>query len=71
MKNPFASDLFDPASVTVPVLHQRALDSLTGIADELGDVRFDGSEEGGSVWLSAPRAGFGKSHLLARCQALA
>jgi len=35
----------------------------------LEEVSFDGSGEGASVLLTAPRAGAGKSHLLARCQA--
>jgi len=69
MKNPFVSSIFDPASVTVPSIHQRELDSLSGLTRGLEGVSFNSSGEGASVLLTAPRAGAGKSHLLARCQA--
>ncbi len=70
MKNPFASSLFEPGSVTVPSIHQSELDTLFARMRELEAVPFTSSAPGASVLLSASRAGAGKTHLLARCQAL-
>lgn len=67
-RNPFVGDIYDPAQGAegeVPTLH-------LGSMDELGEAISEVAEPGrrarlGSlVLLLAPRAGYGKSHLLAR-----
>ena len=68
MKNPFASSVFHPGAVTAPSIHRRELESLVRAAQSLLEAPWAGAGDGDSLLLTAPRAGFGKSHLLARLE---
>lgn len=70
--NPFAADIFpdglppDPGPLP---LHSAALNDLRRLVETAGQkMQAGGADEGGGtvVLMRAPRAGFGKSHLLAR-----
>ncbi|RFC43425.1 MAG: hypothetical protein DVB23_002669 [Verrucomicrobia bacterium] len=70
MKNPFASSLFAPGQATVASIHQNELDALFTLVRHLEGVSLASPEPGASLLLTASRAGAGKTHFLARCQAL-
>ena len=73
--NPFAADIFPdglPAANGPASLHSGAMSELKKLVDQAGRrLQADPSDDGGGtvVLLRAPRAGFGKSHLLARLSA--
>jgi hypothetical protein len=72
LPNPFKADIFpDGLAVTDSgaVLHPAALDELQAMLHELTlQPPSSSAEEGRVVLLKAPRAGYGKSHLLALLQ---
>jgi len=68
MKNPFAASVFHQGAVTAPSIHRRELESLVRAAQGLLEAPWAGAGDGDSLLLTAPRAGFGKSHLLARLE---
>lgn len=73
--NPFAADIYPdglPAVSGPATLHNGAMNELKGLVEHAGRrLQAERGDDGGStvVLLRAPRAGFGKSHLLARLSA--
>lgn len=73
--NPFAADIYPdglPAVSGPATLHSGAMNELKALVDHAGRrLQAERADDGGStvVLLRAPRAGFGKSHLLARLSA--
>src|SRR5688572_10954477 len=70
--NPFAADIYPdglPAGSGAPLVHAGAMSDLKRLVETAGRRSQSGhaGDGGGAVvLLRAPRAGFGKSHLLAR-----
>ncbi len=70
--NPFAADIYPdglPPQKGTPLLHSGAIHDLQRLVEQAGKRSQAGSAADGGgtvVLLRAPRAGFGKSHLLAR-----
>lgn len=68
--NPFNDDIFTEGAPGAGGIHEEVLDALAATARDLENVGSDDSPQiqayGRTVLLLAPRAGFGKSHLLSR-----
>jgi hypothetical protein len=71
MSHPFLPDCHTSESPTAEVVHRSFLDVIATLADDAGSPPADGSGPGRCLRLTGPRAGSGKTHLLARLGSLA